>query len=126
MRWREDLGDQIRRARVSAGLTQLQLAQKAAVKREHISNIELGKNSPAVKIVTDIAKALNTRFQLEGCWIEPSSDRISFDPRPVPVPKQLSLDFGVEHRFNSQSISLTAHSATELELRAILSRRKRA
>src|SRR5436305_14481953 len=97
VRWLEQLGEQIRTARQKEGMPQRQLADLASVKREHISNIELGKNAPAVKIVTDIAKALNTTFQLDGCRIAPESDAPA-QPRPVQVPEQLGLDFGVEYR----------------------------
>jgi putative transcriptional regulator len=120
--WRDDLGAQIREARVAAGLTQLQLAERTSVKREHISNIELGKNSPAVKIVTDIAQALNTFFDLDGCRIEPRPDTSS-SRRPGPIPQQMKLDFGVEYRFTSSSISLSARSEDEIELRGVFSRR---
>lgn len=125
MPWREILGQQIRKARISAGLTQGQLAEKTSVKREHISNVELGKNSPAVKIVTDIAKALNTTFRVDGCLIEPSSTGGS-SLHPPAAPEQMMLDFDVEYRFSAQSVSLTARSETELEFRAILSEKKRA
>jgi len=123
--WRENLGEQIRNARIKAGWSQLELAEKTAIKREHISNIELGKNSPAVKIVTDIAKALNTRFHLDGCVIDPSSEYHG-NLRPVSVPEQMKLDFGVEYRFSTRIVTLTARSDAELELRAVLSGRKRA
>jgi len=118
MSWRDELGEQIRLARAKAGLTQLQLAEMTAVKREHISNIELGKNSPAVKIVTDIAKALNTQFRLDGCLIEPSSG--AADLGPISVPEQMTLEFDVEYRFSARSFSLTARNETEVELHAIL------
>lgn len=123
--WRNHLGEQIRRARIKAGLTQLQLAENTLVKREHISNIELGKNSPAVKIITDIATALRTTFRLDGCLIEPSAEPYG-TLQPIPVPEQMKLDFDVEYKFDAHSISLTAHSATEVELRAILSGKRRA
>lgn len=114
------LGVQIRDAREAVGMTQLQLAEMTSVKREHISNIEHGKNSPAVNIVTDIAKALNTAFQVDGCTILPGishPDTLG----PVTVPEQMRLDFGVEYRFDAQSVTLAARNEKEVELRAILS-----
>jgi transcriptional regulator with XRE-family HTH domain len=123
--WRDELGTQIRKARVAAGLSQLQLAERTSVKREHISNIELGKNSPAVKIITDIARALSTSFYLDGCRIEPRPEKAAFR-HPVPVPEQLRLDFGVEYRFMASSVLLNARSEDEIELRAIFSRRRSA
>jgi putative transcriptional regulator len=125
MNWRDDLGAQIREARVAAGLTQLQLAERTSVKREHISNIELGKNSPAVKIVTDIAHALNTSFHLDGCRIEPGPDK-PISGYPALVPEQMRLDFGIEYRFTATSISLNARNNDEIELRGVLSRQRSA
>jgi transcriptional regulator with XRE-family HTH domain len=123
--WRKDLGEQIRKSRKSAGMTQLDLAQKAGVKREHISNIELGKNSPAVKIVTDIARALGTKFHLEGCAIDPFSEAPDLH-RVVPLADQMSFDFDIEYHFDTHSVRLTARSETELELRAVLFGKRRA
>jgi transcriptional regulator with XRE-family HTH domain len=116
--WRDELGKQIRKARIAAGLSQLQLAERTSVKREHISNIELGKNSPAVKIITDIAHALSTSFYLDGCRIEPELEH-PVSRRPVPVPQQMRLDFGVEYRFSASSVLLNARSEDEIELRAV-------
>jgi transcriptional regulator with XRE-family HTH domain len=125
MLWRQQLGEQVREARNRAGLTQLQLAEMTSVKREHISNIELGKNSPAVKIITDIARALRTSFQLDGCRIEPDS-RSSGRYRPIAVPEQMRLDFGVEYHFTATSVSLKARNQNEFEMEAVFSRRRRA
>jgi putative transcriptional regulator len=123
--WRRELGTQIREARVAAGLTQLQLAERTSVKREHISNIELGKNSPAVKIITDIAHALSTSFYLDDCKIEPRSEH-SILHHPVSVPEQMKLDFGVDYHFASSSLLLNARSDDEFELRAVFTRQRRA
>lgn len=125
MTWRKDLGEQIRKTRQSVGMTQLELADKAGVKREHISNIELGKNSPAVKIVTDIARALGAKFHLDGCVIEPFTEPDGLD-RAVPVANQMSFDFDVEYDFDAYSVRLTARSESELELRAVLFGNRRA
>jgi transcriptional regulator with XRE-family HTH domain len=123
--WRDDLGNQIRQARIAVGLTQLQLAEMTSVKREHISNIELGKNSPAVKVVTDIARALGATFQLDGCRIGPLPE-ILHPHGPVIVPEQMRLGFGVEYHFTSTSLSLKARNEDEIEIQAVLSRRRSA
>lgn len=123
--WRDELGRQIREARIAAGLSQIQLAEKTSVKREHISNIELGKNSPAVKIVTDIAKALQTSFTLDGCTIRPGSDAAS-NLQPISVPQQMRFDWGVELQFQSASLLLKPHSENGFEMKAVFSGRRRA
>jgi transcriptional regulator with XRE-family HTH domain len=106
---------------MEAGLSQQQLADMTSVKREHISNIELGKNSPAVKIVTDIATALRMSFELDGCTIGPTEKRQE-SSRPVAVPEQMSLAFDVEHQFAAASVILTSASMDSIELRAVFSR----
>lgn len=118
MTWRADLVRQIRDARIAAGLSQLQLAEKTSVKREHISNIELGKNSPAVKIITDIASALQTSFALEGCTIRPDPDAPS-EMRPMSVPRQMKLEFDVEIQFQAASLLLKPHPENGIEMKAV-------
>lgn len=121
MNWREDLGRQIKDARIAAGLSQLQLAEKTSVKREHISNIELGKNSAAVKIITEIATALQASFTVDGCTISPESSPAN-RLRPLSVPHQMRLDFGVELQFQSASLLLKPHSEDGIEMRAVFAR----
>lgn len=124
MTWREDLGIQIRNARIAADLSQLQLAEKTSVKREHISNIELGKNSPAVKIITEIAKALQTSFTLDGCTISPDSE-VPSAAGPASVPRQMNLDFGVEFQFEAATLLLKPYSEDGIEMKAVFSRGRR-
>ena len=119
--WRQKLGAQIRDARNKAGLSQQQLAEKTSVKREHISNIELGKNSPAVKIVTDIAKALDQAFDVDGCRIEPTFNEVPVSG-PAAIAQQMSLEFGVEHHFTATSLTVTSMDDEVLEMRAVFSR----
>lgn len=55
------LGEQIRKARERAGLTQEQLGFKARVSRNYISLVELNQHSPTVKRLLDITSALGVR-----------------------------------------------------------------
>jgi transcriptional regulator with XRE-family HTH domain len=43
--------------RLRAGLTQTDIAQKVAVSRQHISNIEIGITSPTVRVLQDYLQA---------------------------------------------------------------------
>lgn len=52
------LGDELRKARLEAGLTQEALAAKAGVTREFISIIENGHQSPSVDTLIEICEAL--------------------------------------------------------------------
>lgn len=55
------LGKNIAKCRKEAGLTQLQLAIKLEVTREHISHIEVGIKRPSVELLFSIAKNLNIK-----------------------------------------------------------------
>ena len=56
-------------ARIQAGLTQQQLAEKIGVTRQTISLIEKGKYNPTLKLCLDICYAVNKTLD-EIFWIE--------------------------------------------------------
>src|SRR6266478_3542019 len=55
-----DLGRQLSSARLLAGLTQNDIAEKIGVSRQHISNIETGITSPTVRVLQDFLRACGT------------------------------------------------------------------
>jgi transcriptional regulator with XRE-family HTH domain len=55
------LGDEIRKVRLAAELTQEQLAFKARVSRNYVSLLELDEKSPTVETLTRICKALGVK-----------------------------------------------------------------
>ena len=57
---RNMLGDELRRARRSAGLTQEQLAAKADISREYVSQLERDRQSPTVDMLLRICRILET------------------------------------------------------------------
>ena len=52
------LAQELRKARLAAGLTQEKLAAKAAVSREYVNYIERGKRQPTVAIFIRLCKAM--------------------------------------------------------------------
>src|SRR5437870_13821879 len=48
-----ELGQKLSSIRLRAGLTQTDIAEKVAVSRQHISNIETGMTSPTVRVLGD-------------------------------------------------------------------------
>lgn len=52
------IGDAIKKARLSAGLTQQELATKSGLSKNSIYNYENGKRSPKSKDIIEISKAL--------------------------------------------------------------------
>jgi transcriptional regulator with XRE-family HTH domain len=53
------LGDEIRKARQKAGLTQEKLAFEARVSRQYVSLLELGQKSPTVDVLLRLCKAMS-------------------------------------------------------------------
>lgn len=54
------IGEHIKEARQTAGLTQADLAERLGVSRVHIANYERGSKWPNVKMLVRICKALET------------------------------------------------------------------
>ncbi|MGA2031311.1 MAG: helix-turn-helix transcriptional regulator [Thermoguttaceae bacterium] len=52
------LGEEIRKARMGAGLTQEELAFKAGVSRQYVSLLELNEKSPTVDTLIRICRAM--------------------------------------------------------------------
>jgi len=52
------LGEEIREARLGAGLTQEKLAFKAGVSRQYVSLLELNEKSPTVDMLIRLCKAM--------------------------------------------------------------------
>jgi transcriptional regulator with XRE-family HTH domain len=55
------LGDELRKAREAAGLTQEKLAFKADVSRNYVSLLERGEKSPTVQLFLRLCKALGVK-----------------------------------------------------------------
>ncbi len=54
------LGEELRKARLKAGMTQEQLAFEADVSRQYVSLLELNEKSPTVDVLLRICKAMGT------------------------------------------------------------------
>ena len=63
---KDEIGKKIRILRKTRGLTQEQLAEKLNVKRATISNYEIGRRSPHIKDLEDIAEALGVNLEYFG------------------------------------------------------------
>lgn len=58
------LGKRVAEYRKKAGYTQLQLAMKLEITREHLSHIEVGIKHPSVELLFLIAKTLNINVKV--------------------------------------------------------------
>jgi transcriptional regulator with XRE-family HTH domain len=92
----QELGQRIREAREEKGLSQADLAMKVEVNRATILHYERGQvNQPLLEIVTRIATALRTNFEVRGCTV--GNERV---PLKGTVPEQFCLPFDQEHIFD--------------------------
>lgn len=55
------LGEELRKARNAAGLTQEELAAKAHITREYVSHLEREEYSPTVDVLLRVCKALGIK-----------------------------------------------------------------
>ena len=55
------LGDEIRKARTAAGLSQEELAFRAKLSRNYISLLELNEKSPTVQVLFRLCNALGVK-----------------------------------------------------------------
>jgi transcriptional regulator with XRE-family HTH domain len=53
------LKDELKRARISAGISQEELAARANVSREYVGYVERGKNDPTVKVFIKLCRAMD-------------------------------------------------------------------
>jgi len=73
------IGDEIRKARVAARLTQEQLGFKADLSRNYISMVELNQNSPTLDTLIRICKTLGVR----AADLVAAVERESEQPKPA-------------------------------------------
>ena len=57
------VGENIRRARLAAGMTQEELAERSGFSQQYISGLERGKRNPTVVSVFELAQALGVRHE---------------------------------------------------------------
>ena len=55
------LGNELRKARLAAGLSQESLAARAKLTREYVSHIERGVYNPTVEVLIRLCAAMKTR-----------------------------------------------------------------
>jgi transcriptional regulator with XRE-family HTH domain len=126
MQWKTELGKKIREARELAEMSQEELSAKISAKfaykytRAQISHVENGKSAPAVNIVSAIAEVLHTEFEVGGCRIGIRSEQAV--GHLTVMPRQLCLEFDLEHKFASASLRLTSMPEDSISLQAVFTR----
>jgi transcriptional regulator with XRE-family HTH domain len=103
MNWKQELGNQIKGARESAGLTQSELAIQLDVSRQMLSRYEAGRAAPAVDVLVEIARALEIEFQVKGILVrfEHGAGRSRL------LHRQFKLEFEKARKFDRAHIEIT-------------------
>lgn len=55
------LGEELRKARIAAGLTQEELAFRAEISRNYVSLLELGEKSPTIQVLLRVCESLGVK-----------------------------------------------------------------
>lgn len=58
-KWMNDVGRRLHKARKSAGLTQMELAEKSGIPQSYLSRLERGEHTPNAMTIEKIGRALN-------------------------------------------------------------------
>lgn len=72
--WRQEIIQEITRARIAKGMTQTQLAQLLGTHRSNISRLESGAHSPSLDFLLRVAAALDLKIELIPPSKEESTD----------------------------------------------------
>lgn len=63
----EQIGKQIKIARIQTGVTQEYLAEKVKISSTHLSNVERGTTKVGLNVIVDISRALHVSLDLLLC-----------------------------------------------------------
>lgn len=63
----EQIGKQVKIARIQAGVTQEYLAEKVKISTTHLSNVERGTTKVGLNVIVNISKALHTSLDILLC-----------------------------------------------------------
>jgi transcriptional regulator with XRE-family HTH domain len=108
MSWKQELGEQIKKARKSIEMTQQELADQVDVSRQMICRYEAGEDAPAVEVLAAISLLLEAQFQVRGCRVAFERTDARFMPRVVT--KQFELPFDKPRRFRRAVVEITPRS----------------
>jgi transcriptional regulator with XRE-family HTH domain len=111
--WKQELGEQIKVARESRGISQKQLADRVHSVRGSINSYENGKGNPLFKVIAEIAVELKADFSVLGCRIV-AAELL----KPKVETGQLALKFDQDHSFlanviirpTKKSLTIITHS----------------
>ncbi|MGH9397576.1 MAG: helix-turn-helix transcriptional regulator [Terriglobia bacterium] len=98
------LGDQLRKARVTSGLSVANAAEVLRVTRQMLYNYEKGNSLPRLDVLTRAARAWGATFELGGCKVLPETTRTKSEQAALPV--QLELAYQKERLYKGASVRI--------------------
>lgn len=98
------IGQQLRQARLSRGLSVVQAAQVLKVKRQMVYKYEKGECLPALDVLSRATAAWSVTFQVAGCKVVPS-DPHKKEAKP-PQPVQQVLPFSRPRHYKRASVKI--------------------
>lgn len=98
------LGDQLRKARESRGLSVAEAAQILKVKRQTLYNYEKGRWLPKMRVLDAASSAWNWRFELSGCNVVPQEP--SLKPPAKRQEVQTEFRFGTARSYRAKTIRI--------------------
>lgn len=63
MDMRKLIGDNVKRARIAAGMTQEELAERSGFSQQYISGVECGRRNPTIVTIYELAQALGVSHE---------------------------------------------------------------
>jgi transcriptional regulator with XRE-family HTH domain len=104
MAWKKQFGQEMKRARLEAGLTQAALGKLAGVRGETIRQYELGLYVPGADIFAKIVDCLHVDgFEVNGHWLSVCRAPLTEEG---PKTEQLSLDFDGSYAASKANIRI--------------------
>jgi transcriptional regulator with XRE-family HTH domain len=99
------IGDQLRRFRISRGLSVAEAARVLDVKRQMVYNYENGRSLPSLEVLARAANKWNETFFLEGCKVFPQPIAARRPEKPLPV--QQVFPFRKPRVYQKASVKIT-------------------
>jgi transcriptional regulator with XRE-family HTH domain len=108
------LGTVIKEARLTQGLSQRQLAEEIGVKGSHIAYIEAGRRHPSLRLLSNIADALELEKTSLFVLLHPDAEQFVPSTRPcAPRPNE------AWRQFLSNRSTVRKHKITAAEMKVL-------
>ncbi len=98
------LGDQLKQARETRGLSVAEAAKTLKVKRQTLYNYENGKWLPKMRVLIEATNAWNWHFELKGCDVVPREPSVKAPAKSPAV--QTEFRFGTSRSYKAKTVRI--------------------